>query len=96
MEQQRVIVYTQPGCSSCRSVERFLKQKRIAFEVRDIRDATALKEFLRFGFLQTPVTVIGGKAYAGFSRSVLEHVLAEHQDGLVVPRADPPGHHTDS
>lgn len=65
MTCRKIVVYTQPGCSSCHSAERFLAAKGIAFEVRDIsRDATALKEFLQFGFLRTPVTVIGGKAYA--------------------------------
>ena len=59
-EETAVVLYTQPHCSACRSVERYLMERGITFDVRDVfADLVALSEIEDRGYLTTPVTRIG-------------------------------------
>ena len=61
---ERVVVYTQPGCSGCRAEKAWLTQRGITFEERNIRaDAATLAELQALGAKATPATVVetGGK-----------------------------------
>ena len=57
--------------------EKFLSDKGVAFQVRDIiNDPTAMAELVEIGLMTTPVTVIDGEVVVGFDRRKLEDLLA--------------------
>ena len=71
-----VELFTQPHCAPCRQVERFLREHRMTFVVRDVTaDAGALEEIARRGFMATPVTRIGERWIAGFRKRELADAL---------------------
>ena len=74
--QPEVEVFTQPHCAPCREVERFLRNREVAFAVRDVtEDGDALEAIVARGFMATPVTRIGEHWIAGFRRAELEAAL---------------------
>jgi glutaredoxin-like protein NrdH len=75
-----VMVYTQPGCGSCRQEKAWLEERGVAFEDRDIRaNPTYMDELLALGSRATPTTVVddGGRqtVIVGFNRAKLEETL---------------------
>lgn len=76
-ERPDVEVFSQPHCSGCRQVERFLRERGVDFAVRDVTaDPAALEEITSRGYMSTPVTRIGDAWVAGFNRRALERHLA--------------------
>lgn len=78
-----VTVYTVPGCASCAAVKRFLQDRDVPFEERNVReDASALAEMQEIsGVRIAPVTVVGGQAFYGTfedQRPRIETALKEH------------------
>ena len=76
----RVIVYTQPGCTGCHAEKTWLSRRGIAFEERDIRaDPKWLSELQALGAKATPATLIeaGGRrqVVSGFDEHQLLHAL---------------------
>lgn len=73
-----VEVFTQPHCAPCRDVERFLRNRDVAFAVRDVTDdADALEAIVARGFMATPVTRVGERWIGGFRRAELEAALRD-------------------
>ena len=77
----RITLYTTPGCSACAAVRRYLEQKELAFEEKDVSsDSAYLEEMKRVaGVRIAPVTVIGTQAFYGTfeqQRPQLEAALA--------------------
>ncbi len=71
-----IVVYTQPSCASCDQVQRFLRKQGVAFAVKDVgADPAAMAEFLPYGFLTTPLTVVDGTPVAGFQPKRLAGLL---------------------
>ena len=76
-DERLVEVFTQPGCAACRQVERYLEQRGVPYEVRDVlEDASALDELMQRGYMQTPVTRCGDQWIAGFDRAALDTLVA--------------------
>ena len=76
--EPQVEVFPQPHCAPCREVERFLRERNVDFEMRDVTaDPDALETIVREGFMATPVTRIGRRWIAGFRRRELETALRE-------------------
>ncbi len=74
-----IVVYSQTTCASCNQVERVLHERGVAFTVKDIgADPAAMEEFLAYGFLTTPLTVIDGDPVPGFQPKRLTQLLASH------------------
>jgi glutaredoxin len=72
-----IILYQQRTCVSCTQVERFLHDRGVPFTAKDIgADPAAMEEFLAYGFMTTPLTVIDGTPIAGFQPKRLATVLA--------------------
>jgi glutaredoxin len=72
-----IVVYSQSSCASCNRVERYLRERGVTFTVKDIGvDPEALEEFLAFGFMTTPLTVVDGTAIPGFQPKRLATALA--------------------
>ncbi len=60
----------------CQQTKEYLSQKGIAFQERDItRDAGAIEELRRLGYMTTPVTVIDGTVIVGFDADKIEAAL---------------------
>ncbi len=71
-----VLLYRQTHCASCGPVERYLRDHGVAFEARDIdTDPAAMAEFLTYGYLTTPLTVIDGTPVPGFQPKRLAALL---------------------
>ncbi|GAA4717246.1 5'-methylthioadenosine/adenosylhomocysteine nucleosidase [Brevibacillus fulvus] len=71
-----VIVYSTQNCVDCEIVKKWLKEKGVAFEVRDVMTSKQYQEEVeRFGFMGVPVTVCGDKAVKGFQPNELEKLL---------------------
>lgn len=68
-----VIVYTQPGCVACERTRRFLDLSGIAYQVRLIPTAGAIRDLIeRFGYRQAPVVTI----------TAADGTLLDHWSGL--------------
>ena len=78
-----VTVYTVPACASCAAIKRFLYDRGVAFEEKNVReDPGALVEMQKIsGVRIAPVTVIGKEAFYGtfeYQRPRIEAALKEH------------------
>jgi glutaredoxin len=71
-------VKTNADRRATRPSRKFLAQRGITFEVRDItKDERSLDELQELGLMTTPVTVIDGEPVVGLDRKRLETLLAE-------------------
>lgn len=65
----RVIIYTTPACSDCRTLKALLKTERIAYEEYDLSDpeimeqARAEQARVRTGVRIAPITLAGEKVF---------------------------------
>jgi len=78
-----VTVYTVPACASCAAIKRFLHDRDVAFEQKNVReDPNALAEMQELsGIRIAPVTVVGDQAFYGTfddQRPRIEAALKEH------------------
>lgn len=73
----RVILFTTPTCSYCRTAKEYLRQKGIPFRDVDVsRDQAAARDMLRRSGQQgVPVLDIGGKIIVGFDRPKIDRLL---------------------
>lgn len=61
-----VIVYISPGCPDCAAVKRYLRERGIPFEERDITAPGVADEAKsRYGVRVAPITVIGEAFFYG-------------------------------
>lgn len=71
-----VTLYSQPHCPSCRQVERFLEERGVTYQARDVlADPTALDEIVAQGFMTTPVVHIEDEWLVGFRPKELKRWL---------------------
>ena len=62
----QVIVYTSPGCPDCAAVKRYLADRGVPFEERDITAPGVADEAKsRYGVRVAPITVIGASFFYG-------------------------------
>ena len=78
-----VTVYTVPACASCAAIKRFLHDRDVVFEEKNVReDPGALAELQEIsGVRIAPVTVVGEEAFYGTfedQRPRIEAALKEH------------------
>ena len=73
----RVIIFTTPSCSFCRSAKKYLLQKGVRFKDVDVsRDSAAARDMVkRSGQQGVPVLDIGGKIVVGFDRPKIDKLL---------------------
>jgi len=61
-----IIVYTSPGCPDCAAVKRYLAERGIPFEERDITAPGVADEAKsRYGVRVAPITVVGDSFFYG-------------------------------
>ncbi|MEJ2597747.1 MAG: glutaredoxin domain-containing protein [Anaerolineales bacterium] len=73
----RVIIFTTPSCSFCRSAKKYLRQQGVPFKDVDVsRDSAAARDMVRRSRQQgVPVLDIGGKIIVGFDRPKIDRLL---------------------
>lgn len=73
-----ITVYTTPTCPYCQQLKRFLSQRGIVYEEKDVsRDRNAAMEMVqKTGQRGVPVTFIDGEAVVGFNPSRLDQLLS--------------------
>lgn len=73
----RVIIFTTPTCSYCRTAKRYLRQNNVPFKDVDVsRDTAAARDMVRRSGQQgVPVIDIGGKIVVGFDRPKIDRYL---------------------
>lgn len=73
----RVILFTTPSCSYCRTAKRYLKERGVAFRDVDVsKDQAAARDMVRRSGQQgVPVIDIGGKIIVGFDRPKIDRML---------------------
>ena len=55
MTERNTSIYTQPGCPACHRETKFLAQKGVEFEEKNVReDLDAMQEIARMGSQATP------------------------------------------
>ncbi len=76
-KQPRVILFTTPSCSYCRTAKKYLRQRGIRFKDVDVsKDQRAAKDMVRKSGQQgVPVIDIGGKVIVGFDRPKIDKYL---------------------
>ena len=61
----------------CQRTKEYLSQKQIPFQERDVtKDADAVTELQRLGYVTTPVTVIDGIVIVGFDTDKIDAALS--------------------
>jgi glutaredoxin-like protein NrdH len=62
-----ITVYSKPSCVQCDATYRALERSGLAFEVVDITEDAAARDFvLSLGYLQAPVVVAGPDHWSGY------------------------------
>jgi glutaredoxin len=80
---QRIILFTNPGCGTCRAEKAWLTQKGIDFQEYSLEDVDVQEELrnleqrVKRRFQAVPITVIAGQVYEGFDPAMFEQLLAE-------------------
>jgi len=75
--QPRVLLFTTPTCSYCKTAKRYLRQQDIRFKEIDIsQDKSAARDVKRRSGQQgVPVLFIGSKVVVGFDRPKIDKLL---------------------
>lgn len=75
----RVVLFTQPDCPPCHVVKRFLEERGVAFEERDITlEPAALRDLTeKYSSHSTPTLIIGEEVMIGFNPERLDEILGE-------------------
>lgn len=76
MAEQIITVYSKPACMQCNFTKKYLDQKGIAYEVKDIMESEeALEEVRKLGFQSLPVILAEGMAaFNGFRPDLLDQL----------------------
>jgi glutaredoxin len=74
-----VVMYTTQTCGYCVKARAWFASNNVAWEERDIESsADAKAQWKSYGGMGTPLILINGKQFNGFSPDLLEAELAKH------------------
>jgi glutaredoxin len=75
---QSLIIYTQPTCQACQRLKKYLSEKGIAYQERDITtDEQAFADLQKLGLTTTPIIFIGNEMIVGFDQLQLDQLLSQ-------------------
>jgi len=77
MTKKTIIVYSKPNCMQCNFTKKYLEDKGVSYEVKDIFESEeALNEVKELGFSSVPViSVEGQEAFNGFRPDLLDQLV---------------------
>ncbi|MEN8153408.1 MAG: glutaredoxin domain-containing protein [Acidobacteriota bacterium] len=75
--QPRVVVFSTPSCSWCRTLKQYLKKNKIRFKDIDVsKDNAGARDMVRrTGQQGVPVTLINNRSIIGFNKSEINKLL---------------------
>ena len=75
-----VIMYSTATCPYCEKARQWFTSNNVAFVERDVETSeTARKQWQDMGAVGTPVIVINGKRFNGFTEGALEAEIAKYR-----------------
>jgi glutaredoxin 3 len=76
-KQPRVVLFSTPTCTYCRTAKAYLRQRNIKFKDVDVsRDQAAARDMVkRSGQQGVPQILIGSKVVVGFDRQKIDKLL---------------------
>ncbi|MEN8173279.1 MAG: glutaredoxin domain-containing protein [Chloroflexota bacterium] len=76
-KQQRVIMFSTPSCSYCKTAKQYFRQQGIRFKNVDVsRDPSAARDMVRRSGQQgVPQILVGNKIVVGFDRPKIDRLL---------------------
>ncbi len=77
-KQPRVVMFTTPTCSYCKTAKQYFRQQGIRFKQVDVsRDQAAARDMVRRSGQQgVPQILIGNKIVVGFDRPKIDNLLS--------------------
>lgn len=76
MQNTPVVVYSKPNCMQCNFTKKFLEDKGIPYQIKDIeQNEQAVNEVKSLGFSSLPVVIAEGiEAFHGFRPDLLNRL----------------------
>lgn len=77
MQTAKVLLFSTPTCSFCRSAKRYFIEKKVRFKEIDVsRDQRAAKDIVRrTGQMGVPVIIINNRPIVGFDKPKINRML---------------------
>jgi len=73
---KKVVVYSSDTCPHCTTAKKFLKEKGIDFEEKNVSsNVEARNELMEMGFMGVPIILVDGETVEGFNKGKLEKLL---------------------
>lgn len=78
--QHDIVIYTASWCGYCKSLKRFLDERKVSYKEHDIEksEETVLKLYASLGPKGVPKIVFHGRVYTGFNKSFIEKELKNY------------------
>ncbi len=75
--QPKVIIFTTPTCSFCRSAKQYFNQKKVRYTEVDVsRNQSAARDMMRrTGQMGVPVILINNRPIVGFNKPQINQLL---------------------
>lgn len=76
MSKENIVVYSKPNCMQCNFTKKYLDDKGVHYEIKDIFESEeALAEVTQLGFSTVPVIKAEGQeAFNGFQPDLLDRL----------------------
>lgn len=69
-------IYTIDTCIYCTKVKKYLSEKKIKYEERNVHeDSKAREELLSMGYRTVPVIVLGKEEIVGFDKEKIDKII---------------------
>jgi len=84
----QILIYTTPTCHDCHALKRWLDEKCIAYEERDLTDPRIAEEAkARTGVRVAPITIVGSEVFYGTFHSQKPRLIRALQPAEAVAPA---------
>jgi glutaredoxin-like protein NrdH len=84
MWQMTITVYSKPSCVQCDATHRALEKSGLAYEVVDITEDAAARDYvLSLGYLQAPVVVAGQDHWSGYRPDQIRALVVQAAAAVV-------------
>lgn len=75
--EPRIVMYSADWCGACRKAKKYLNEKGVRFEIRDVDDPAAAAELqAKTGRRSIPVIDVDGRILTGFSPKAIDALIA--------------------
>ena len=72
----KVTIFTSPTCMYCKAAKKYMDEKGISYEERDItKDSSARDDLISKGYRGVPIIRVGEEDIVGFDQEKLDQLL---------------------